>query len=234
MKGLRHIAVIMDGNGRWAAAHRKARISGHRAGADALDRMMHYCRDEGVEFLTVYAFSTENWKRSKLEVSGLMKLLSSYIDKKKEELKANKVRFRVIGRRQDLSNSIQKKIAALEEYTKDGDFTLVVALSYGARDEILRAAKAFARDAITSGGKNLEALKEDDFAKYLDTSDIPDPDLIIRTSGELRLSNFLLWQAAYAEFYFTDTLWPDFDREQFDKAIESFSHRERRLGARLK
>ena len=217
-----------------AAAHRKARISGHRAGADALDRMMHYCRDEGVEFLTVYAFSTENWKRSKLEVSGLMKLLSSYIDKKKEELKANKVRFRVIGRRQDLSNSIQKKIAALEEYTKDGDFTLVVALSYGARDEILRAAKAFARDAITSGGKNLEALKEDDFAKYLDTSDIPDPDLIIRTSGELRLSNFLLWQAAYAEFYFTDTLWPDFDREQFDKAIESFSHRERRLGARLK
>ena len=234
MKGLRHIAVIMDGNGRGAAAHRKARISGHRAGADALDRMMHYCRDEGVEFLTVYAFSTENWKRSKLEVSGLMKLLSSYIDKKKEELKANKVRFRVIGRRQDLSNSIQKKIAALEEYTKDGDFTLVVALSYGARDEILRAAKAFARDAITSGGKNLEALKEDDFAKYLDTSDIPDPDLIIRTSGELRLSNFLLWQAAYAEFYFTDTLWPDFDREQFDKAIESFSHRERRLGARLK
>ena len=234
MKGLRHIAVIMDGNGRWAAAHRQARISGHRAGADALDRMMHYCRDEGVEFLTVYAFSTENWKRSKLEVSGLMKLLSSYIDKKKEELKANKVRFRVIGRRQDLSNSIQKKIAALEEYTKDGDFTLVVALSYGARDEILRAAKAFARDAITSGGKNLEALKEDDFAKYLDTSDIPDPDLIIRTSGELRLSNFLLWQAAYAEFYFTDTLWPDFDREQFDKAIESFSHRERRLGARLK
>ena len=234
MKGLRHIAVIMDGNGRWAAAQRKARISGHRAGADALDRMMHYCRDEGVEFLTVYAFSTENWKRSKLEVSGLMKLLSSYIDKKKEELKANKVRFRVIGRRQDLSNSIQKKIAALEEYTKDGDFTLVVALSYGARDEILRAAKAFARDAITSGGKNLEALKEDDFAKYLDTSDIPDPDLIIRTSGELRLSNFLLWQAAYAEFYFTDTLWPDFDREQFDKAIESFSHRERRLGARLK
>ena len=209
-------------------------MSGHRAGADALDRMMHYCRDEGVEFLTVYAFSTENWKRSKLEVSGLMKLLSSYIDKKKEELKANKVRFRVIGRRQDLSNSIQKKIAALEEYTKDGDFTLVVALSYGARDEILRAAKAFARDAITSGGKNLEALKEDDFAKYLDTSDIPDPDLIIRTSGELRLSNFLLWQAAYAEFYFTDTLWPDFDREQFDKAIESFSHRERRLGARLK
>ena len=163
-----------------------------------------------------------------------MKLLSSYIDKKKEELKANKVRFRVIGRRQDLSNSIQKKIAALEEYTKDGDFTLVVALSYGARDEILRAAKAFARDAIASGGKNLEALKEDDFAKYLDTSDIPDPDLIIRTSGELRLSNFLLWQAAYAEFYFTDTLWPDFDREQFDKAIESFSHRERRLGARLK
>ena len=144
MKGLRHIAVIMDGNGRWAAAHRKARISGHRAGADALDRMMHYCRDEGVEFLTVYAFSTENWKRSKLEVSGLMKLLSSYIDKKKEELKANKVRFRVIGRRQDLSNSIQKKIAALEEYTKDGDllwssrFRMAREMKFCVRPRLLR------------------------------------------------------------------------------------------------
>jgi len=224
----RHIAVIMDGNGRWAKAQGKARLSGHRAGADALDRVMHYCREAGVEFLTVYAFSTENWKRSKAEVGGLMKLLSSFIKSKEKELVENGIRFRVIGRRTDLSKKLQGKIAALEEKTAAGTFTLAVALSYGGRDEIVRAAQKWSIDA---GGARSE-LTEERFAEYLDTSFMPDPDLIIRTSGELRLSNFLLWQAAYAEFYFTSTLWPDFDKAEFEKALAAFGQRERRLGGR--
>ena len=227
---MRHLAVIMDGNGRWAKAHHKPRLAGHKAGADALDRVMHYCKDVGIEYLTVYAFSTENWKRSEEEVSGLMKLLSAFIKSKEKTLVKEGVRFRVIGRRTDLSARLQKEIAALEEKTKGGGFTLVVALSYGGRDEIVRAAVKFAAEL-----EHLERLDnlESAFSGFLDTADIPDPDLIIRTSGELRLSNFLLWQAAYAEFYFTDVLWPDFDRAEFDKAIESFSHRERRLGGRV-
>ena len=220
----------MDGNGRWAKAHHKPRLAGHKAGADTLDRVMHYCKDVGIEYLTVYAFSTENWKRSKEEVSGLMKLLSAFIKSKEKTLVKEGVRFRVIGRRTDLSARLQKEIAALEEKTKGGGFTLVVALSYGGRDEIVRAAVKFAAEL-----EHLERLDnlESAFSGFLDTADIPDPDLIIRTSGELRLSNFLLWQAAYAEFYFTDVLWPDFDRAEFDRAIESFSHRERRLGGRV-
>ena len=230
----------MDGNGRWAKAHHKPRLAGHKAGADALDRVMHYCKDVGIEYLTVYAFSTENWKRSEEEVSGLMKLLSAFIKSKEKTLVKEGVRFRVIGRRTDLSARLQKEIAALEEKTKGGGFTLVVALSYGGRDEIVRAVEKMivslcrGRDSSAPiGDAESFPLREEEFAKYLDTADIPDPDLIIRTSGELRLSNFLLWQAAYAEFYFTDVLWPDFDRAEFDKAIESFSHRERRLGGRV-
>ena len=203
---------------------------GHKAGADALDRVMHYCKDAGIAYLTVYAFSTENWKRSKAEVTGLMKLLSSFISSKEKTLLAEGVRFRVIGRRSDLSEKLQREIAALEEKTKDGSFTLVVALSYGGRDEIVRAAQRLVDGAAVAGTPVTEAL----FAQCLDTADIPDPDLIIRTSGECRLSNFLLWQAAYAEFYFTDVLWPDFDKAEFDKAIESYSKRERRMGGRLK
>jgi len=218
MSAPRHVAVIMDGNGRWAKAKGLPRLMGHRAGADALDRVMHYCRDAGVEFLTVYAFSTENWKRSTEEVSGLMKLLSSFIHKKEKELVGNGIRFRVIGRRTDLSEKLQKEIAALEKKTAGGSFTLVVALSYGGRDEILRAAAKF------QGGT------EEDFSALLDTAGIPDPDLIVRTSGELRLSNFLLWQAAYAEFYFTDVLWPDFDEAELDKAVEAYQARDRRFG----
>ena len=232
----------MDGNGRWAKAHHKPRLAGHKAGADALDRVMHYCKDAGIEYLTVYAFSTENWKRSKEEVSGLMKLLSAFIRSKEKTLVKEGVRFRVIGRRTDLSAKLQKEIAALEEKTKGGGFTLVVALSYGGRDEIVRAVERYVRRGretavpvvgASAGDAESFPLREDEFAKYLDTADIPDPDLIVRTSGELRLSNFLLWQAAYAEFYFTDVLWPDFDRAEFDRAIASFSRRERRLGGRL-
>ena len=227
---MKHLAVIMDGNGRWAKARHRPRLAGHKAGADALDRVMHYCRDAGIGYLTVYAFSTENWKRSEEEVSGLMKLLSTFIRSKEKELVKEGVRFRVIGRRTDLSPKLQKEISALEEKTKGGGFTLIVALSYGGRDEIVRAAVKFAAE--------LEHMERSDdlesaFGGFLDTAGIPDPDLIIRTSGELRLSNFLLWQAAYAEFYFTDVLWPDFDRAEFDRAIESFEKRERRMGGRI-
>ena len=218
----------MDGNGRWAKAHRKPRLSGHRAGAKTLDVVMHYCRDAGIRYLTVYAFSTENWKRSKEEVSGLMKLLSTFIKSKEKTLVKENVRFRVIGRKSDLSAKLQREIAALEEKTAGGDFTLAVALSYGGRAEIVDAAKAWA----ASGEKG--ELTEEKFAGFLYAPDIPDPDLIIRTSGECRTSNFLIWEAAYSEWYFTDILWPDFDRAEFDKALESYLRRERRMGGRLK
>ena len=227
---MEHLAVIMDGNGRWAEKRHLPRLMGHRAGAEALDRCLHFCKAAGIRYLTVYAFSTENWKRSAEEVGGLMKLLSTYIHTKEKELIANGIRFRVIGRRTDLSEKLRGEIAALEEKTKDGAFTLVVALSYGGRDEIVRAAAKWARDAAADGAP----LTEAEFARFLDTADIPDPDLIIRTSGEQRTSNFLLWQSAYAEYYFTDTLWPDFDQAEFDKALESYAKRERRMGGRLK
>ena len=251
---MQHLAVIMDGNGRWAKKRHLPRLAGHRAGAESLDRTMHWCKEAGIKYLTVYAFSTENWKRSKGEVAGLMKLLSHFIKSKEKELVKNGVRFRVIGRREDLSEKLQGEIAALEEKTKDGEFTLVVALSYGGRDEIIRAAaKLAAKGLLGSDRVGLESdakrpyltlsdanesksgpdtSMEELFASCLDTAGIPDPDLIIRTSGELRLSNFLLWQAAYAEFYFTDVLWPDFDKAEFDKALASFSKRERRMGGR--
>ncbi|MBQ4470860.1 MAG: di-trans,poly-cis-decaprenylcistransferase [Kiritimatiellae bacterium] len=225
---MEHLAIIMDGNGRWAKAHHKPRLSGHRAGAEALDRVMHYCRDAGIKYITVYAFSTENWKRSKAEVSGLMKLLSSFIKNKEKELVANGVRFRVVGRKADLSPKLQKEIAGLEERTKGGSFTLAVALSYGGRAEIIDAANEWRR------ANPKDDLTEESFRAFLYAPDIPDPDLIVRTSGEVRTSNFLLWESAYSEYYFTDVLWPDFDRAEFDKALASYGKRERRMGGRLK
>ena len=224
---MEHLAIIMDGNGRWAEARRLPRLMGHRAGADALDRVMHYCREAGIRYLTVYAFSTENWKRSEDEVSGLMKLLAHFVTTKADELVRNGVRFRAIGRRNDLSEKLRGQIAALEERTKGGDFTLLVALSYGGRAEIVDAVNAALQAGETS-------LTEESFASYLYAPDIPDPDLIIRTSGELRTSNFLLWESAYSEYYFTDVLWPDFDRAEFDKAIAAYATRERRMGGRCK
>ena len=223
-----HLAIIMDGNGRWAKARRKPRIAGHRAGAEALDRVMHYCREAGIRYLTVYAFSTENWKRSKAEVTGLMALLSRYIRTKRDELVENGVRFRVVGRLADLSPKIRREIAELEEATRGGEFTLAVALSYGGRAEIVDAANAWRRE------NPKDELTEEAFRAYLYAPDIPDPDLIVRTSGELRTSNVLLWESAYSEYYFTDVLWPDFDREEFDRALAAYARRERRMGGRLK
>ena len=225
-----HIAVIMDGNGRWAKARGKARLCGHRAGVDALERVLGYCSDAGVKYLTVYAFSTENWKRSKEEVSGLMKLLSAFVKSKEKMLVKNKVRFRVIGRRSDLSAKLQREIAGLEERTSHFERQLIVALSYGGRAEIVDAAVKFA-DVLAKGGLPADGHEAERlFASCLYAPDVPDPDLLIRTGGELRISNFLLWQMAYTELYFSDQLWPDFRHEDFYNAVYDFQNRQRRFG----
>lgn len=224
MNGIpRHIAIIMDGNGRWALQRGLPRLAGHRQGAKQLEEVLTWCAEVGVEILTVYAFSTENWKRPLEEVSGLMKLLGLFLREKRAKLLRDQVRFRVIGRRSDLPEELQKKIEALEAETAGFKRQLVVALSYGGRAEIVDAAHRFA--ALPADQQN-----EAGFASCLYAPDLPDPDLIIRTSGELRLSNFLLWECAYSEFYITDTFWPDFDRAAFDQALASYATRDRRKG----
>ena len=219
----RHVAIIMDGNGRWAISRGQPRLAGHRAGAKTLEDVLGWCREAGVEILTVYAFSTENWKRPAEEVNGLMKLLGLFLRNKRAKLIRDKVRFRVIGRRSDLPEKLQKKIAALEAETAAFPHQLVVALSYGGRAEIVDAARRFA--ALPP-----ERQTEAGFVSCLYAPDLPDPDLIIRTSGEFRLSNFLLWECAYSEFFITETLWPDFDRATFDRALASYAARDRRKG----
>ncbi len=224
MNGIpRHIAIIMDGNGRWALQRGLPRLAGHRQGAKQLEEVLTWCAEVGVEILTVYAFSTENWKRPLEEVSGLMKLLGLFLREKRAKLLRDQVRFRVIGRRSDLPEELQKKIEDLEAETAGFKRQLVVALSYGGRAEIVDAARRFA--ALPADQQN-----EAGFASCLYAPDLPDPDLIIRTSGELRLSNFLLWECAYSEFYITDTFWPDFDRAAFDQALASYATRDRRKG----
>ena len=221
----RHIAIIMDGNGRWAKNRNKPRVFGHKAGAATLRKTLEYCRKIGVQYLTVYAFSTENWKRSKEEVDALMFLFKTYINSEREELIKNKIRFMVSGREDGVSPELLKAIRDLEEATsKDYEVTLNIAFNYGGRAEITDAVNKILKDGKTH-------ITEEDFSKYL-YNDIPDPDFLIRTSGEFRLSNFLLWQIAYTEIYVTEKFWPDFDEEEMDKAIESYSKRERRFGGR--
>ena len=220
-----HIAIIMDGNGRWAKNRNKPRVFGHKAGAATLRKTLEYCRKIGVQYLTVYAFSTENWKRSKEEVDALMFLFKTYINSEREELIKNKIRFMVSGREDGVSPELLKAIRDLEEATsKDYEVTLNIAFNYGGRAEITDAVNKILKDGKTH-------ITEEDFSKYL-YNDIPDPDFLIRTSGEFRLSNFLLWQIAYTEIYVTEKYWPDFDEEEMDKAIESYSKRERRFGGR--
>ena len=210
----RHIAIIMDGNGRWAKNRNKPRVFGHKAGAATLRKTLEYCRKIGVQYLTVYAFSTENWKRSKEEVDALMFLFKTYINSEREELIKNKIRFMVSGREDGVSPELLKAIRDLEEATsKDYEVTLNIAFNYGGRAEITDAVNKILKDGKTH-------IIEEDFSKYL-YNDIPDPDFLIRTSGEFRLSNFLLWQIAYTEIYVTEKYWPDFDEEEMDKAIES-------------
>lgn len=226
----KHIAIILDGNGRWAKAHGMPRTYGHTMGAKNVEPVCRAAWDLGVRYLTFYAFSTENWNRPSDEVAALMKLLDSYMKNCLSIAKKNNMRVRVIGDKSGLSKPIQKKIATLEEASKDyTGLTLMIAINYGSRDEMVRAAKKMLADH-DAGNLAAEELSEERFSDYLDTAGIPDPDLMIRTSGEQRLSNYLMWQLAYAEFYFTPVPWPDFDRAELEKAIAAYADRDRRYG----
>jgi undecaprenyl diphosphate synthase len=227
----RHVAIIMDGNGRWAKARGLPRIAGHRRGAEAVRRTVSAAPDLGIEYLTLYGFSSENWKRPRDEVTDLMSLLRIYLHGEIAELHRKGVRFRVIGDRAKLPADIVTLIDKAEALTLENKrLTLSVALSYGGRAEIVLAARRIA-DAVVAGELLPADIDEACFARFLLTAGIPDPDLLIRTSGEQRISNFLLWQSAYAELVFTDTLWPDFDRSDLENALRDYQGRERRYGA---
>ncbi len=225
----RHVAIIMDGNGRWAKQKGKPRIAGHRAGAKAIRQVIEVAPEVGVEYLTLYTFSTENWRRPKQEVSGLMRLFEEQLSKEIDELDSKGVRIRVIGRIEGLPNSTRAAFLKAQERTKDNKtLNLNIALNYSGRAEIVDAARAICK-AAKEGKENLD-FSEEIFAQYMYTSDIPDPELLIRTSGEFRVSNFLLWQIAYAEIWITDKLWPDFNKQDFLEAIADFQTRRRRFG----
>jgi len=225
-----HVAIIMDGNGRWAKARGLPRGAGHRAGVEALRKAVRSVGERGIQWLTVYAFSSENWSRPKAEVNDLMGLLKLFIRRDLAELHKNGVRVRIIGEREGLQPDIADLLREAEALTAlNREMNLVIAFNYGGRDEILRAARKMAR-SVLSGQLKPETITEEDFAAFLDTADIPDPDLVIRTSGEQRLSNFLLWQAAYAELVFAPCYWPDFGEAELDDALETFHARERRFG----
>ena len=226
-----HIAIIMDGNGRWAKARSLPRIAGHQQGAEVVRQTVTHCRELGVAYLTIYAFSSENWKRPSNEVDDLMGLLRLYLDRELAELVRAGVRMRFIGNRRRLPDDIIALLKAAESRSRDNTgLTLTVALNYGGRDEIVQAAGRIA-EAAAAGSLDAGAIDEAQFARYLDTAGIPDPDLLIRTSGEQRVSNFLLWQTAYTELVFIPVLWPDFDKSHLEDAIGEFHRRERRYGA---
>lgn len=230
MKVPNHIAIILDGNGRWAKAKGMPRSYGHVKGCANLEKICDDMKELGVKYLTVYAFSTENWKRSREEVEGLMKLFRNYLKKCIKISEKNRMKVKVIGDITAFDDDIQKKIVELEEFSKDyNELHFQIALNYGSRDEILRGVRKLAQDAVDGKVKPAE-IDEAVFESYLDTAGIPDPDLMIRTSGELRLSNYLLWQMAYTEFYFTDVAWPDFHKPELIKAIEKYNERDRRYG----
>lgn len=230
--GLRHAAIIMDGNGRWAARRNLPRFVGHKQGVEAVRTTVRAARDMGLEALTLYAFSSENWKRPEDEVSDLMGLLRHFIRADVDEFIANNVRLKIIGNYRVLAPDLVEMIDDVVERTAHNNgTTLVIALNYGAQDELVRATRALAA-AAARGEVNADAIEAAHIDAMLDTSDLPPLDLLIRTSGEQRLSNFLLWQAAYAELYFTDTLWPDFDGNSLAEAFQSYATRERRFGGR--
>lgn len=224
-----HIAIIMDGNGRWAKKRGLPRTAGHAAGAEAFRRIANYCRTLGVRYLTVYAFSTENWKRSKDEVEGIMRLLGKYLEEALRGMEKNRVSFRFFGDLSRLSPKLQKMCMDAQNRSKDYDVQVNFCLNYGGRDEIVRAARCFAQD-VAEGKHVPEDLTEDLMSSYLYSADVPDPELIIRPSGEMRTSNFLLWQSAYSEYVFMDVLWPDFGPQDLDRAIEEYHRRNRRFG----
>ncbi len=220
----KHVAIIMDGNGRWAEKHGQSRLSGHEQGSRVVKQTITCAKNLGIKFLTLYAFSTENWNRPKKEVFGLMKLLSRYLSEERDFLIQEKIRLNVIGNWKKLPSSLVRKIEEVQDATAENqEMLLNIALSYGGREEIIKAVNKILEE-------KKKKITEDSFSKYLYTSGIPDPDLLIRSSGEKRISNFLLWQSAYAEFYFTDVLWPDFKDEDFYGAIYAFQNRKRRYG----
>jgi undecaprenyl diphosphate synthase len=226
----RHIAVIMDGNGRWAQQHALGRISGHKKGADAVRTTVRTCREIGVKVLTIYAFSTENWLRPDHEVQALMRLLEEYLRSELREMLETGIRLTTIGDTEALKYPIKSALhETIIKTAHNRDMTLNLALSYGGRDEIIAAIKKMALD-VQTGKLSLQGISKEIFPDYLYTAGLPDPDLLIRTSGEYRISNFLLWQSAYTEFYFTDVLWPDFNRDELFKAIAEYQRRERRFG----
>ena len=227
-----HVAIILDGNGRWAKEHKMPRNLGHKAGCEAVEQTVEDAARMGIKYLTVYGFSTENWKRSEDEVGALMQLFRFYAKRLLKIAKANNVRVKMIGERSRFAKDLVEAINRLEDETKENTgLTFVIAVNYGSRDEIVRGTKKMLED-YKAGKFELSEVNEDFFSSYLDTAGIPDPDLLIRTSGEQRLSNYLLWQMAYTEFYFTDIYWPDFNREELEKAVEYYNKRERRFGGR--
>ncbi len=221
-----HVAIIMDGNGRWAQSRGLPRLAGHRAGTENLRVIIEACVEFGVKYLTIYAFSTENWARPPAEVRGLMRILEDMLDRQLDELDAKGVQIRHIGRLERIRPALQEKIVRSVERTKNNTrLVLNVAFNYGGRDEIVHAIQRIIRDGVKPEDVTPELV-----SRYLYTAGIPDPDLIIRTSGELRVSNFLIWQGAYAEWYITPTYWPDFNKEEFRKALEEYKRRDRRFG----
>lgn len=229
--GPRHVAIIMDGNGRWATQRGRPRLFGHHAGAKRVREIVECCPDVGVEYLTIFAFSTENWKRTQVEVAGLMSLFRRYISKEMRSLSEYGARVRFIGDRDRLDDKLIKLMGELEAHTAHNTrINLTIALNYGGRDEVARATHRLAQD-VASGKLDPDSVDEETLPRYLDTHVLPDPDLVIRTSGEARISNFLLWQSAYAEYEFIDTLWPDFTREEFARLCAAYGGRDRRFGA---
>lgn len=230
MKIPQHVAIIMDGNGRWAKKRMLPRNMGHVQGAKTVEQICEDADSVGIKYLTVYAFSTENWNRPENEVRAIMKLLRNYLKDCIKRANSNNMKVRVIGQRGRLSDDIIQRIEELEEASKNNTgLNFTIALNYGSRDEIVRAVRRVVKD-YKNGLEDLENITEEMFSSYLDTAGIPDPDLLIRTSGEERLSNYLMWQLAYTEFYFSDLLWPDFDKKELIRAIEKYNGRERRFG----
>ena len=226
----RHIAIIMDGNGRWARKRGLPRTAGHAAGAETFRTIATYCKDIGIDYLTVYAFSTENWKRPAAEVSSIMGLLKKYLLEAIGQMERDRVKMEFFGDLSPLTPELRELCERTREISRHYEGCQVnICLNYGGRDEIVRAARAYAQDCI-DGRADPNHLSQDQFGSYLFSRGVPDPDLVIRPSGELRLSNFLLWQAAYAEFYFTDVLWPDFSKTELHRAIAAYQSRDRRFG----
>jgi undecaprenyl diphosphate synthase len=223
-----HVAIIMDGNGRWAGARGLPRIEGHRAGIEAVRRVISAAREIGIQHLTLYAFSVENWKRPRAEIRALFSLLQRFVVAESKTILENRIRFRTIGRTRDLPPNVQKHLKDLEEKSRGGTWTLTLALSYGARSEIADACDSIVRESLA--GRRRGRVTEEDVARHLYAPDLPDPDLLIRTSGEYRISNFLLWQIAYAELVILDIYWPDFAEEHLFEAVLDYQRRERRYG----